>query len=265
MGSRGEGLALALLRVALGLLWLQDLVLPRLGAQSWATGGLGLQGAAGWLLPAVEVALVVTLLTGFLVRPAAAVGAALAVAGAVQMGAGAPSPEPAQAGAWAVVLLAVVHGVLVVGGGGSWGALDVVRRSGDPALAARLGRVWGLLALAAGAAGAVVASRAQPRWTAEHVVELPRGLLSLGTWDLPGALVAGGAGLVLLLGTAPRLSPMALVALLVAGAGAVLVVVGVLAGGVASASLLAALAVVAAVCAPHLRAAAGGGGDDGEG
>ena len=56
MGSRGEGLALALLRVALGLLWLQDLVLPRLGAQSWTAGGLGLEGAAGWLLPALEVA-----------------------------------------------------------------------------------------------------------------------------------------------------------------------------------------------------------------
>ncbi|TNM69442.1 hypothetical protein FHN55_03825 [Streptomyces sp. NP160] len=262
MGSRGEGLALALLRVALGLLWLQDLVLPRLGAQTWTTGGLGLDGAAGWLLPALEVALVVTLLTGLLVRPAAAVGAALAVAGAVQLGAG--QSAQAEAGAWAVVLLAVVHGVLVVGGAGSWGALDVVRRSGDPALAARLGRGWGLLALAAGVTGVVLASRAQPRWTTEHVVELPRGLLSLGTWDLPGALVVGGAGLVLLLGTAPRMSPMALVALLVAGGGAVLVVIGVLAGGVASASLLAALAVVAAVCAPHLRAAAGGGGDDGE-
>jgi hypothetical protein len=265
MGSRGEGLALALLRVALGLLWLQDLVLPRLGAQSWTAGGLGLEGAAGWLLPALEVALVVTLLTGLLVRPAAAVGAALAVAGAAQLGVGGSAQAEAAAGVWAVVLLAVVHAVLVVGGAGSWGALDVVRRSGDPALAARLGRGWGLLALVAGVTGVVLASRAQPRWTTEHVVELPRGLLSLGTWDLPGALVVGGAGLVLLLGTAPRMSPMALVALLVAGGGAVLVVVGVLAGGVASASLLAALAVVAAVCAPHLRAAGGGGGDDGEG
>lgn len=260
MGSRGEGLALALLRVALGLLWLQDLVLPRLGAQTWTAGGLGLEAAAGWLLPALEVALVVTLLTGLLVRPAAAVGAALAVAGAVQLGVG--DSAQAEAGAWAVVLLAVVHGVLVVGGAGSWGALDVVRRSGDPALAARLGRGWGLLALAAGVTGVVLASRAQPLWTTQHVVELPHGLLSLGTWDLPGALVVGGAGLVLLLGTAPRMSPMALVALLVAGAGAVLVAIGVMAGGVASASLLAALAVVAAVCAPHLRT--DGGGDGGE-
>lgn len=263
MGSRSEGLALALLRVALGLLWLQDLVAPRLGAQAWTTGGLGLDAAAVWLLPALEVSLVVTLLTGFLVRPAAAVGAALAVAGAAHLGVGASAQ--AQGGAWAVLLLAVVHAVLVVGGGGSWGALDVVRRSGDPALAARLGRSWGLLALVAGVTGVVLASRAQPRWTAEHVVQLPSGLVSLGTWDLPGALVVGGAGLVLLLGTAPRMSPMALVALLVAGAGAVLVVVGVLAGGVASAALLASLAVVAAVCAPHLRAAAGGGMDDDEG
>ncbi|TXR55130.1 hypothetical protein [Quadrisphaera setariae] len=264
MGSRGEGLALALLRVALGLLWLQDLVLPRLGAASWTAGSLGLDAAVGWLLPALEVGLVVTLLTGLLVRAAGAVGATLAVTGAVHLATAAGGGTDAP-GVWAVALLAVVHAVLLVGGGGSWGALDGVRASGNPAQAAALGRTWGLLALAAGVTVAVLARGSAPLWTAQHVVELPKGLLNLGTWDLPGALVVGGAGLVLLLGTAPRMSPMALVALLVAGGGAVLVVVGVLAGGVATASLLGAVAVVAAVCAPHLRAAAGGGGDDGEG
>ncbi|PWJ52696.1 hypothetical protein SAMN06264364_11867 [Quadrisphaera granulorum] len=261
MGNRAEGLALALLRVALGLLWLQDLILPRLAVQSWTAGSLGLDAAAGWLLPSLEVGLVVTLLTGLLVRVAGAVGAALAVTGAVNLATA--GGGPGAPGVWAVALLAVVHAVLLVGGAGSWGALDAVRRTGDAAQAAALGRSWGLLALTAGVAVAVLARGSAPLWTAQHVIELPRGLLSLGTWDLPGALVAGGAGLVLLIGTAPRMSPMVLVALLVAGGGAVLVVIGVLAGGVATASLLAAVAVVAAVCAPHLQGAGGGGGDDG--
>lgn len=255
MGSRGEGLALALLRVALGLLWLQDLVLPRLAPQGWLTQALSLPPSAGWVLPAVELALVVLLLTGLLVRPAALVGAAVGVAGAVQMGA--DQLGGAATGAWAVVLLAVAHAVLVVGGGGSWGALDSVRRSGDRSVAARQGRGWGVLALAAGVTGVVLATRTQPLWTAGHVLALPRGVVSLGTWDLPGALAVGAAGLVLLLATVPRMSPMALVALFLAGAASVLVMVGVLAGGTASASLLAAVAVVAAVCAPRLAGHSG--------
>jgi hypothetical protein len=265
MGGRGEGLALALLRVALGLLWLQDLVLPRPASQSWLVGALGLPGTSGWVVPALELALVVTLLTGFLVRPAAAVGAALGVAGVAHLAVPSGGVGSADAtGAWAVVLLALVHLVLLVGGGGSWAALDAVRRSGDPARAVRLGRGWGLLALAAGTAGVVVASGGQPRWTAEHTLVLRDGLVSVGTWDLPGALAVGVAGLVLLLGTLPRMSPMALVALLVAGAAAVMVALGVLAGGTSTASLLAAVAVVAAVVAPHLRGDDGGGGPEPE-
>lgn len=261
MGGRGEGLALALLRVALGLLWLQDLVLPRPAAQSWLVTALGLPETAGWVVPTLELALVVTLLTGLLVRPAAAVGAAVGVAGVLHLAAPTGGVGSADStGAWAVVLLALAHVVLVVGGGGSWAALDAVRSSGDPARATRLGRGWGVLALVAGTAGVVVASHGQPRWTAEHTLVLRDGLVSIGTWDLPGALAAGAAGLVLLLATLPRMSPMALVALLVAGAGAVLVAVGVLAGGTSTAALLAAVAVVAAAVAPHLRGDDGGGG-----
>jgi uncharacterized membrane protein YphA (DoxX/SURF4 family) len=250
--ARASGIALAVLRILAGLLWLAHVwwkVPPDFGENrrtglwfwthlavdhpvfppySWLVEHLVLPNftAFGWLVLVVETLLPVLLLTGTAVRLAALIGIGQSLAIGLSV-AEAPNEWP-----WAYAMMIGIHLVLLLGPSGQYAAVDAVRAAraagGNAApVARRLLGGWGvILALIAAVAGIkslgdeFVAPRGQG-------VGYPPLQLFLGDYNMLAALVLLVAAVLMLAAAATRARALALTAALVAAVAALSIYVQV--------------------------------------
>jgi len=223
--SAASAPALAGLRILAGLLWLYNVSWknpPDFGKDS----GKGLYGftvaaveypvfppyswlvehlvlpyftAFGWMVLAVETLLAVLLLTGTLVRLAALVGVAQSLAIGLSV-AKAPGEWP-----WAYWMMIGIHLVLLFTASGRVAAVDAVRAG-----AARVGgasgqwlvRAWGALLCLAGGVALVLAAREDPWGSVGARLGGPDLSVSLGRYNVAGAVVLLVVGALMLLAAA---------------------------------------------------------------
>lgn len=269
----GSGtVTLAALRILIGLMWLYNVSWKRqpdfgqdsgnglyaftndavdhpvLAPYSWIVEQVVLPNfqAFGWLVLAVETSLAVLLLTGTLVRLAALIGIAQSTAIALSV-AMTPGEWP-----WAYWMMIGIHVALL--GGGSAGVLAVDRARAVPESARRLVTVWG--AVAAVAAVVAIALSIDDDATAPEGARLggPDLSISLGSYNLVGAIVLFVVGALMLAAAWMRQPVPALVAaaFAVAAAASLYIQIGftdpLLGGSNVSAAFLLCAAVVAAAC-----------------
>lgn len=266
--TRAQAGVLAAVRVLVGLMWLFNVVWKRppdfgresgqdlfkftsyavshpvLPPYSWVVEHLVVPNLAvfGWGVLAAETALAVLLLSGAYVRIAAVLGLAQSVAIGLSV-AYAPDEWP-----WSYLLMVGVHALLLVSPAGNALAVDNLRAGlgGRRALL----RTWGAVAVVVGLVSAVrslgdpLASRG-PHFGSFDIE------MSLGSYNLLGAVVLLAAGLLLLAAAGRRLAVAAPVAagLSVLAALSLYAQIGfsspLLGGTATSAALLLTLAVVA--------------------
>lgn len=205
----------------------------------------------GWGVLAAETAVAVMLLTGAWVRAAAALGVAQSVAIALSVAA-APNEWP-----WSYWLMIGAHLAILLSSAGRVFAVDAVRAGLAPAR--RLGTLWAVIALAAGAV-AVVGAADDPTAAAGHYLRAGDLAISLGRFNLIGALALLVAGALLLAAarTHPTVLGWAAAAVAVVAAVSLHAQVGfsdpILGGNATSAAFFLCLAVVAATLARKGRA-----------
>lgn len=267
---------LAGLRILAGLLWLynvswkrppdfgedngtglfrftQDAVdHPVLAPYSWVVEELVLPNfeAFGWMVLAVETALAVMLLTGTMVRGAAVLGIAQSTAIALSV-AQTPGEWP-----WSYWMMIGIHVVLL--GGAAGAVLSVDRVRAVPRAGRRLLAVWGVV-VGVTACIVLVMSIGESA-TAARGSQLggPDLSISLGSYNLVGAIVLLAVAALMLAATASRQRAFALLgaALAVAAALSLYVQLGfsdpLLGGSNTSAAFFLCAAVVATVCSGRL-------------
>jgi uncharacterized membrane protein YphA (DoxX/SURF4 family) len=209
---RASELGVVVLRVLVGLMWLYNVAwkrppdfgqdtssglykftsyavsYPVVPPYSWLVENLVLPNFAafGWLVLVVETLLAVLLLTGTFIRPAALVGVGQATAIALSV-ARAPDEWP-----WSYWLMIGVHVALVLAASASLAGVDGVRTAGESTFAAacagRLLRGWGLAAAAVGVVAVVLTVGTAPFAAGGRSVGDASLALSVGTYNLTGAL-----------------------------------------------------------------------------
>ena len=213
---RSHAAAATALRVLLGLMWLYNVSWKRapdfgqdagnglykftsyavshpvLPPYSWLVEHLVLKAFTpfGWVVLIAETTLAVLLLTGTWVRLAAALGVAQSIAIALSV-AYAPDEWP-----WSYWLMIGAHVVVLFSSAGRMLAVDGVR-AGLPT-GRTLGTVWGSLTVLVGLYTAV-ASLGDPLASKGPTLGSTDLSISLGAYNLPGALVLVVAGALLLL------------------------------------------------------------------
>jgi len=204
---------LAALRILVGLMWLYNVAWKRPPdfGESSGTGLYGFTRAAvehpvfppfswfvehvvlpnftvfGWMVLAVETLLAVLLLTGTLVRLAALVGVGQSLAIGLSV-AEAPNEWP-----WSYWMMIGIHVVLLFAASGRVAAVDSVRVAADdgrggPA-AMRLLRGWGVVVGLTGVAALILSVDEDPQSSTGSQLGGPDLSVSLGTYNLVGALV----------------------------------------------------------------------------
>ncbi len=223
--ARVQAVALAALRILLGLMWLYNVSwkrapdfgqdagnglykfttyavdYPVLAPYAWATDHLILPvfPVFGWVVLIAETALAVMLLTGTYVRLAALIGLAQSLAIGLSV-AYAPHEWP-----WSYFLMVGAHLVLVFGVAGRVLGTDGVRTGFTSART--LAQVWAGLAIVVGAVSSV-RSLGDPFAPLGPILGSSDPSLSLGAYNLMGALVLVAVGALLVAGvraTRPRL------------------------------------------------------------
>lgn len=215
--QRAQSIALAVLRVLLGLMWLYNVAwkrapnfgeeagnglykftkyavdYPVLAPYAWITDNLILPvfPVFGWVVLIAETALAVLLLTGTYVRLAALIGLAQSVAIGLSV-AYAPEEWP-----WAYFLMVGAHLVLVFGVAGRVLGTDGVRAGTTSPRT--LGQVWAALAVVTGLVAALKAFD-DPFAARGPTLGDSDPSLSLGAYNLVGALVMLLVGVLLLVG-----------------------------------------------------------------
>jgi hypothetical protein len=223
--SAASAPALAGLRILAGLLWLYNVSWknpPDFGKDS-GNGLYGFTVAAveypvfppyswlveqvvlplfsvfGWMVLAVETSLAVLLLTGTLVRLAALVGVAQSLAIGLSV-AKAPGEWP-----WAYWMMIGIHLVLLLTASGRVAAVDAVRAEAASATGASgqwLVRAWGALLCLAGGVALVLAAREDPWGSVGARLGGPDLSVSLGRYNVAGAVVLLVVGALMLLAAA---------------------------------------------------------------
>jgi hypothetical protein len=225
--------ALAGLRILAGLLWLYNVSwknppdfgkdsgnglygftvaaveYPVFPPYSWVVEQvvLPLFSVFGWVVLAVETSLAVLLLTGTLVRLAALVGVAQSLAIGLSV-AKVPGEWP-----WAYWMMIGIHLVLLLTASGRVAAVDAVRAAQAPASGAASGaasraagqwlmRAWGALLCLAGVAALVLAARDDPWGSVGARLGGPDLSVSLGSYNVAGAVVLLAVGVLMLLAAA---------------------------------------------------------------
>ena len=231
---RYQAVGAAVLRILVGLLWLYNVAWKRapdfgqdaenglfkftsyavsdpvLPPFSWGVENVVLPNFAlfGWGVLVAETALAVLLLTGAWVRVAALVGIAQSVAIALSV-AFAPHEWP-----WSYWLLIGAHVLLLASSAGRVLAVDAVR-AGLPGSREALGRVWGVLTVLVGLVS-LLGSFDDPLAARGPGLRSTDLSISLGEYNLVGAIVLIAAGVLLLL----PVRPAALLAAVIAALGA---------------------------------------------
>jgi hypothetical protein len=217
--------ALAGLRILAGLLWLYNVSwknppdfgkdsgnglygftvaaveYPVFPPYSWVVDQvvLPLFGVFGWMVLVVETSLAVLLLTGTLVRLAALAGVAQSLAIGLSV-AKVPGEWP-----WAYWMMIGIHLVLLLTASGRVAAVDAVRAESAPANGAAgqwLVRTWGALFCLAGVAALVLAAREDPWGSVGARLGGPDLSVSLGSYNVAGAVVLLAVGVLMLLAAA---------------------------------------------------------------
>ena len=226
---RVSGVVLAALRVLVGLLWLYNVSWKRppdfgedngiglyrftsdavehpvFAPYSWVVEHLVLPQfqAFGWVVLATETALAVLLLTGTLVRLAALLGIAQSLAIALSV-AQTPGEWP-----WSYWMMIGIHVVLLGTAAGAVASIDAVRAEPasplDPAdpnprhgRAARLLLAWGALVTFVGAVALVMSIGEDPVAPEGARLGGPDFSVSLGSYNLIGALALLSVGALLI-------------------------------------------------------------------
>ena len=221
--ARAQSIALTVLRVLLGLMWLYNVSwkrapdfgkdagnglykftsyaveYPVLAPYAWVTENLILPvfPVFGWVVLIAETALAVMLLTGTFVRLAALIGLAQSLAIGLSV-AYAPHEWP-----WSYFLMIGAHLVLVFAVAGRVLGTDGVR-TGDTS-ARTLGQVWAGVAVVAGVIS-LVRSLGDPLAARGPTLGSSDPSLSLGAYNLIGSLVLIAVGVLLLVGVRSAMS-----------------------------------------------------------
>ncbi len=221
--ARAQSIALTVLRVLLGLMWLYNVSwkrapdfgkdagnglykftsyavdYPVLAPYAWVTENLILPvfPVFGWVVLIAETALAVMLLTGSFVRLAALIGLAQSLAIGLSV-AYAPHEWP-----WSYFLMIGAHLVLVFAVAGRVLGTDGVR-TGDTS-ARTLGQVWAGVAVVAGVIS-LVRSLGDPLAARGPTLGSSDPSLSLGAYNLIGSLVLIAVGVLLLVGVRSAMS-----------------------------------------------------------
>lgn len=213
---RGSAAGLAGLRVLAGLLWLYNVSWKRppdfgqdsgsglygftraavehpvFPPYSWVVEHLVLPNftAFGWMVLVVETLLAVLLLTGTLVRLAALLGVGQSLAIGLSV-AQAPDEWP-----WSYWMMIGIHVVLLLTAAGRVAAVDAVRAEethggglGRSSTAGRLILGWGVVTLLTGLLALVLAFGEDPLASTGSTLGGPDFSVSLGSYNLIGALV----------------------------------------------------------------------------
>ena len=271
-------LTLATLRILAGLLWLYNVSWKRppdfgqdddsglyrfthdavdhpvLAPYSWIVEQLVLPNfeAFGWMVLLAETTLAVMLLTGTLVRVAALLGIAQATAIALSV-AFTPGEWP-----WSYWMMIGIHVVLLGGAAGAVLAVDEVRAA--PRTARRLVTVWGVVAGVAAVVALIMSIGESPTEARGARLGGPDLSISLGSYNLVGALVLLTVAALMLIAVSRRERLPALIGagLAVLAALSLYVQLGfsdpLLGGSNTSAAFFLCAAVVAAACSNHLSA-----------
>jgi hypothetical protein len=260
--SSGQ-IALAGLRLLTGLLWVENVVwkvppdfgehrrdglyfwthraveYPAFKPFSWLVEHLVLPNftAFGWGVLVVESALAVLLLTGTAVRLAALLGIAQSIAIGLSV-AEAPGEWP-----WAYAMMIGIHAVLLFAPSARYAAVDAVRSattlSAARPIARRLLGGWGLALMLIG----LVAVWLTVTHDWPMTVGIPRLQLSLGDYNLRGALFLVGIAAAMLATAVLSWRVLALIAAAVAAAAAIAIYIqfgraGVWLGGTPSTAVV---------------------------
>lgn len=236
--DRAQSIAVAILRILLGLMWLYNVSwkrapdfgqdagnglykftkyavdYPVLAPYAWVTDHLILPvfPAFGWVVLIAETALAVMLLTGTYVRLAALIGLAQSLAIGLSV-AYAPAEWP-----WSYFLMVGAHLVLVFAVAGRVLGTDGVRAGTTSARS--LGQVWAAAVIAVGAIS-LVRSFDDPLAGRGPTLGSSAPSISLGSYNLVGSLVLIAVGVLLLVGVLtamPRLLELASLAGVLAAA-----------------------------------------------
>lgn len=265
--ARHQAVGLAALRILLGLMWLYNVAwkrppgfgedsgsglykftsyaveYPVFPPYSWVAEHVILPYIEifGWLVLATETALAVMLLSGVLMRAAAALGISQSLAIGLSV-AYAPEEWP-----WSYMLMIGAHLALLVASSGRVFSVDS-RRSGVSSGVVQQ-RVWGVLALVV-AFYSLVASAGDPLAGKGPGLGFSGLSISLGNYNLLGAVVVGLVGIGLLLASRGiRVAGLGATALAVLAAVLLTAQIGfstpVLGGNATSVGLLLTLAVIA--------------------
>ena len=215
--ARAQSIAFAVLRILLGLMWLYNVAwkrapnfgqdagnglykftkyavdYPVLAPYAWVTDNLILPvfPVFGWVVLIAETALAVMLLTGTYVRLAALIGLAQSLAIGLSV-AYAPEEWP-----WAYFLMVGAHLVLVFAVAGRVLGTDGVRAGTTSART--LAQVWAGVAIVTGAIS-LVRSFGDPFAARGPTLGDSDPSLSLGAYNLVGAVILIAVGALLLLG-----------------------------------------------------------------
>ena len=234
--QRAGATALAGLRILVGLLWLYNVVWKRppdfgksrgsglygftsdavehpvFPPYSWVVEHLVLPNFTpfGWMVLVAETLLAVLLLTGTLVRLAALIGVGQSLAIGLSV-AQTPGEWP-----WAYWMMIGIHVVLLFTASGRVAAVDSVRGEaaagrGLPA-AVRLLRGWGVVVGLTGVVALVLAVDEDPVASTGSQFGGPDLSVSLGSYNLVGALVLIGVALLMLAAATLRQRALALAA-----------------------------------------------------
>lgn len=238
--ARSGGAALAVVRITAGLLWLynvswkqppdfgkssgngvygytQDAVEhPVFPPYSWLVEQIVLPNftAFGWLVLIVETALAVLLLTGTLVRVAALLGVGQSLAIGLSV-AQTPGEWP-----WSYWLMIGVHLVLLFTASGRYAAVDRVRSEAadgrGEAAVVPLVTGWGVVVGLSGALALVLALGEDPLASSGARLGGPSFSVSLGSYNVVGAVVLLVVAALMLAGVARRMRALVLAAAVVA-------------------------------------------------
>ena len=238
--QRANAAALAALRILVGLLWLYNVAWKRPPDFGKSTGS-GLYGftsaavehpvfppyswvvehvvlpnvtACGWMVLVVETSLAVLLLTGTLVRLAALIGVGQSLAIGLSV-AQTPGEWP-----WAYWMMIGIHVVLLFTASGRVAAVDAVRAEAEagygPPTAVCLLRGWGVVVAITGVVALVLAVDEDPLASTGSQLGGPDLSVSLGSYNLVGALVLIAVAGLMLAGATLRQRALALAAAAVA-------------------------------------------------
>jgi len=170
--------------------------------------------AFGWLVLVVETLLAVLLLTGTLVRPAALVGVGQSLAIGLSV-AGTPGEWP-----WAYWMMIGIHVLLLFTASAHTAAVDALRAEAVPGRSrpapVRLLRVWGALVGLTGAVAFVLAVDEDPLASAGSQLGGADLSVSVGSYNLVGALALVSVGALMLLAAQLGRRDIALAATIVA-------------------------------------------------